>query len=256
MRRGAVSALVPRGAAGLIRAPMQRALVHLLCGWIFLLGGAARAADVVGRVEVGEISATAATVRWRTDVPTGSRVDYGLAADRLGQKAEGGVVTDNHAVTLTGLAPGTRYFFAVGTARRQLAQGDFTTAGGGAAAPPKVAAPAAPAKPAPQPAMAPPARRTWGSPATLADHFQRHGADVGARDAEDYARKAWEFRQRAKAGELLVKVDEEGVQRVFDPRSGLFAAYNRDGTTKTFFKPESRTYFERQPGRPAKTVTP
>ena len=27
-----------------------------------------------------------------------------------------------------------------------------------------------------------------------------------------------------------------------------FAAYNRNGTTKTFFKPESRDYFERQPG--------
>ena len=45
-----------------------------------------------------------------------------------------------------------------------------------------------------------------------------------------------------------MKLDEEGVRRVFDPKTRAFAAYNRNGTTKTFFKPESRDYFERQPG--------
>lgn len=39
------------------------------------------------------------------------------------------------------------------------------------------------------------------------------------------------------------------MKRVFDPKTGAFAAYNRDGTTKTFFKPGSPGYFERQPGR-------
>ncbi len=38
----------------------------------------------------------------------------------------------------------------------------------------------------------------------------------------------------------------------FDPKTRAFAAYNRDGTTRTFFKPNSRDYFDRQPGRPVK----
>ena len=221
-----------------------------------------RAAEVVGNVEVAEITPLGATVRWRTDVPTGSRVDYGTAPDKLAQKAEGGPVTGSHAVTLTGLVAGTKYFFAVGTARRQLAKGEFVTAGGVTSAKPTAPAvnqsakPAAKSPPSSPPAVAPPTRQTWGNVASLEDHFQRHGADVAAKNADDYARKAWEFRQRARSGELLLKIDADGVQRVFDPKSGLFAAYNRDGTTKTFFKPDSRGYFERQPGKPAKAIAP
>ncbi len=60
---------------------------------------------------------------------------------------------------------------------------------------------------------------------------------------------AWEFLQRAKAQSLPAKVDPTGTLRVFDPRSGAFAAYNRNGTTKTFFKPGNPEYFNRQPGR-------
>ena len=96
---------------------------------------------------------------------------------------------------------------------------------------------------------APPTRETWGNVGSLPDHFARHGADFHAKDADEYARMAWEFGQRSKQGGLLVKVDDDGTRRVFDPKSGAFAAYNRDGTTKTFFKPNSRDYFARLPGR-------
>ncbi len=91
---------------------------------------------------------------------------------------------------------------------------------------------------------------TWGNPASLSDHFARHGADFGARDAQEYARMAAELLRRARTEGLPAKLDSDGVLRVFDPRSGAFGAYNRDGTTKTFFKPGNRVYFERQPGRP------
>jgi pyocin large subunit-like protein len=96
---------------------------------------------------------------------------------------------------------------------------------------------------------APPTRKIWANWASLPDHFARHGADFHAQDADDYARMSWEFLQRAKADGLPAKVDEENVLRVFDPKSGAFASYNRDGTTKTFFKPGGRDYFERQPGK-------
>jgi pyocin large subunit-like protein len=95
-----------------------------------------------------------------------------------------------------------------------------------------------------------PAGHTWGDPASLPDHFTRHGGDFGARNAEEYEQMAAELLQRAEADGLPAKIDDSGVLRVFDPRTGAFGAYNRDGTTKTFFKPGSRGYFERQPGQP------
>lgn len=91
--------------------------------------------------------------------------------------------------------------------------------------------------------------QTWGNPSSLSDHFSRHGTDFGARDPDDYARMAAQFLQRARTEGLPAKVDTGGTLRVYDPRGGAFGAYNRDGTTKTYFKPGSASYFERQPGR-------
>ncbi len=94
------------------------------------------------------------------------------------------------------------------------------------------------------------ARQTWGRPETLPDHFARHGSDFHARDAEDYAAQATAFLQRAKAIGLPAKRDRDGSLRVYDRATDTFGAYNGDGTTKTFFKPGSPSYFERQPGEP------
>ena len=93
-------------------------------------------------------------------------------------------------------------------------------------------------------------RQTWGRMETLADHFARHGRDFHARDPDDYAAQAAAFLQRAKTTGLPAKRDADGSLRVFDPATGAFAAYNRDGTTKTYFKPGSGDYFDRQPGTP------
>jgi len=89
----------------------------------------------------------------------------------------------------------------------------------------------------------------WANPASLPDHFARHGAAFGARNETDYAHMATQFLQRARSEGLPAKIDERGVIRVFDPRTHTFGAYNRDGTTKTFFRPASADYFARQPGR-------
>ncbi len=90
---------------------------------------------------------------------------------------------------------------------------------------------------------------TWGNPKTLPDHFARHGSDFRARTAEEYAALAAQLLVRAKSEGLPAKVDRAGTVRVYDPRTGAFGAYNSDGTTKTFFKPGSASYFARQPGR-------
>jgi cysteine-rich repeat protein len=73
---------------------------------------------------------TGVLVRWRTDVPVDSLVRYGETL-ALGSSRAGGAPTTEHAVTLTGLTPGTLYFYSVGTAAGALAGGDashfFTT---------------------------------------------------------------------------------------------------------------------------------
>jgi len=93
-------------------------------------------------------------------------------------------------------------------------------------------------------------RQTWGRPETLPDHFARHGRDFHARDAEDYAAQAHAFLEQAKTSGLPAKRDRDGSLRIYDSATDTFAAYNPNGTTKTFFKPGSPTYFERQPRAP------
>jgi hypothetical protein len=93
---------------------------------------------------------------------------------------------------------------------------------------------------------------SWGRMDTLQDHVVRHGADFNARDANDYARQASEFLQQPGT---LIKVDESGVIRVYDPATNTFGAYNPSGTAKTFFKPNHASatnfdYWTKQPGRP------
>ncbi len=236
---------------------------------LFFLGlgaVAAFAAELSGQPKVRAVAGNSVVISWQTDVETGTRVSYGLAPDQLTERAEGGVGA-THEVAVTGLKPGTKYFYAVGTARKKLATGEFTSSGSPAtvASPasssPGTTAPVVKPKPvmarifAPKP-EAPPTRETWGSMASLADHFARHGGDFQARDADDYARMAWQFGQEAKPGGLQVKADEDGTRRVYDPKSGAFAAYNANGTTKTYFKPNSRDYFGRQPGRLVNARTP
>ena len=62
-------------------------------------------------------------VRWRTDIATGGRVRYGTDAGALTNIVDDGLNSTDHAVTLTGLSPDTRYFYSVGTTTSTLASG-------------------------------------------------------------------------------------------------------------------------------------
>lgn len=206
-------------------------------------------------VSAGDITAS---ITWKTDVVCGTRASVGLSLDNLTHKAEGPVGL-HHEVAFTGLKPKTTYHFTIGTAKVKLQTGIFSTKEPGAARPPPP--PATTAKPQPIPGAtvssqpkvnttAPPARKTWGNYRTLQDHYDRHGPDFRSTSPEDYARQAWEFLQRAIDEGLPAKLDDsDGTIRVWDPKTRAFAAYNRDGTTKTYFKPGSADYFTRQPGR-------
>ena len=90
--------------------------------------------------------------------------------------------------------------------------------------------------------------KSWGNESTLQDHFERHGSDFGAKSPNEYAQKANEFYNNKS--KYQVKVDENGVIRVYDPRTNTFGSYNSDGTTRTFYKPTGgQNYFNSQPGK-------
>jgi len=194
-----------------------------------------------------QIGQTNAVVRWLTDVPAGTKVRVDSPSAKV-TVTRGNPPAANHEAVISGLQAGMRYTVVVGTARVWLATNTFTTSG--SVSDRNFAERSAPSPPLGNvESKAPPSGKTWGNPASLADHFERHGADFQAKDPEDYARKAWEFLQRAKTEGFPAKIGADKVLRVFDPKNGTFAAYNRDRTTRTFFKPESRTYFDRQPGK-------
>ncbi len=207
------------------------------------------AASLTGGPTVEFTNGTQAVIRWSTDVPTGSRVFFGQSLTGMTRRAQGEQGA-THCAVLPALEPGTTWSFTVGTARVRLATNSFTVPGKTVRerAPPKATEGTSAPRKAEPIGKAPPTRETWGYLPSLADHFERHGRDFNAKDADDYARMAWEFQQRAKVEGLPTKVDAEGVIRIYDPKSGAFAAYNRNRTTKTFFKPNSRDYFDRQPG--------
>ncbi|NNF07024.1 MAG: metallophosphoesterase family protein, partial [Candidatus Eisenbacteria bacterium] len=66
---------------------------------------------------------TSMTVRWRTDVATNSRVNFGLSAGNLNMNEDDLLVTTEHEVQLTGLTPNTLYYYSVGTTDTTL-EGD------------------------------------------------------------------------------------------------------------------------------------
>ena len=89
----------------------------------------------------------------------------------------------------------------------------------------------------------------WGRAETLADHFQRHGKDFGAKSENDYASMASDFFVRSQKEKLPTKIAPDGAIRAYDPKSNTFGSYNPDGTTRTFFKPpQGQKYWNRQPG--------
>jgi hypothetical protein len=108
--------------------------------------------------------------------------------------------------------------------------------------PPVSAAPAAPAF----------GGRGFRTEALLAVHFQKHGAEFGRISIAEYVRKAQALRDRPAGGAVLELVRGDGTINRFDRISGAFIAFERDGTIRTFFKPnDGEAYFRRRARRAA-----
>lgn len=63
-------------------------------------------------------------IRWRTDTWSRSRVRYGTTPGNLNSTADDSALVTEHEVKLTGLVPGRRYFYSIGTLRDTLDYGD------------------------------------------------------------------------------------------------------------------------------------
>jgi len=99
-------------------------LITLVKGCLSTL--AAEEASVIRGPYLQTGTPTSVVVRWRTDAATDSRVSYGIAQGSLTSIVETPSLTTDHEVTLRGLSPGTRYFYAAGTTRGILAGNDAT----------------------------------------------------------------------------------------------------------------------------------
>lgn len=234
-------------------------IFYLLC----ILLNPVYGVELVGTPKVIYQGTTSVKLRWSTDVAAGARVQYGENEHSL-QSVKGEGVGTHHEIELNQLKPNTKYIFKLGSSRKVLSQGSFVMTQDGrllteegskaqSNAPPasKLQAPSS----KPSPAIAgeqeiPSARRTWNRWDTLQDHFDRHGPDFGSKTPETYADEAHRFLLKGIREGLPAKYDDSSdTLRIFDPKTRAFAAYTRKGKTRTYFRPNSPSYFERQPGR-------
>ncbi len=66
---------------------------------------------------------TGVVIRWRSNVATNSKVNFGTTAGSLTQSVTDNISTTEHIVTLTGLTANTQYYYSIGSTTQTL-QGD------------------------------------------------------------------------------------------------------------------------------------
>jgi hypothetical protein len=99
-----------------------RALLLLLFAALHL-SGAASAATLTRHPSLWLVTTSSILIAWQTDVPTPGKVLYGTTPGLGAEQADTAGTTTDHAVTLAGLDPGTRYYYKI------LADPDALTAG-------------------------------------------------------------------------------------------------------------------------------
>jgi pyocin large subunit-like protein len=84
----------------------------------------------------------------------------------------------------------------------------------------------------------------------LDEHYDKHGAEFGHITKQDYLHQAQLLRDSAVGGPVIEARRANGGASRFDKQTGAFIAFNRDGTIRTFFRPnDGERYFRRQAER-------
>lgn len=104
-----------------------------------------------------------------------------------------------------------------------------------------------------------PSTRTAGNATTspgftsrqrLLEHFEKHGEEFPGLSIAGYLTAAQTLRDASAGGSVLEMRRRDGVVTRFDRATGEFLAVNRDGTIRTFFRPnDGEAYFRRQASR-------
>ncbi len=71
---------------------------------------------VISNVETADITDTSAVIKWNTDKPSDSTVDYGTEMGVYTYSVSDPALVVSHSIPLTGLAPGTTYYYIVKSA--------------------------------------------------------------------------------------------------------------------------------------------
>lgn len=103
---------------------------HLTLGVLLgalLAAGSAQAQTVTRGPYLQIPTPNSIIVRWRTDVPTDSRVVIGAAPGSLSTTFDDAASTVEHEVKVTGLAADTRYYYSVGSTTAALSGDDAST---------------------------------------------------------------------------------------------------------------------------------
>jgi len=105
----------------------------------------------------------------------------------------------------------------------------------------------------PSPRGAQPAGLTtpgFSSRRELVEHYDKHGEEVPGYSMAAYLAAAQSLRDAPDGGNVMELRRRDGVITRFDRATGAFLAIDRDGTIRTFFKPnDGEAYFRRQASR-------
>lgn len=107
--------------------PTRRHLMLSTLLGVLLLAGGAHAQTVTRGPYLQIPTPNGIIVRWRTDVPTDSRVSIGAAPGALSTSFDDATSTTEHVVQVSGLTPDTRYYYAIGTTSGPLTGDDANT---------------------------------------------------------------------------------------------------------------------------------
>lgn len=99
------------------------------------------------------------------------------------------------------------------------------------------------------------ANRKYSAEENAAYHFERNGADFGAKTTDEFVAKVHAFVTDPPKG-VLTMTRGNGDKLFYDPKANTFAVTTRAGAPRTMFKPDDGlAYWARQKDREAKVAS-